>query len=249
MRLKKLILRYFIEFIVIVMGISISFYLEKTNLNAYNEKLKNISLAKIYKNLTQDLIDLEFNASVHRDAAYSGQQIVDRGRYLFENDRDSLGYHLTLVTSGNTFFLDNKEEYTAMKNSGLIELIENQDLIAALQSRYAETKVFKIFDDLFQKVYFDLKRFTFRNVSAEKKPFTKFYGPIQYGAFVGKKPIGLETMNYIIEKTEFHRFHVQIMESRMEEDKEILKLILKELKNDSIQTKKNSWSGIAITED
>ena len=45
---SKIIIRYTLEFVVIVMGISQSFYIEKTNLNLYNEKLKNISLEKIY---------------------------------------------------------------------------------------------------------------------------------------------------------------------------------------------------------
>jgi hypothetical protein len=132
--MKKLATRYFLEFIVIVCGISISFYIEKSNLNSYNEQLKNISLKKIYENLSQDIDDLEYNLMVHQDAAISGQQFIDRGGCLFKNQKDSLGYHLSLITSGITFFLDNREEYSGMKNSGLIELIENQDLVSFLHT-------------------------------------------------------------------------------------------------------------------
>ena len=48
---------------------------------------------------------------VHQDAAISGQQIINRGSYLFKNQKDSLGYHLSLITSGG-LFLDNSEEYS-----------------------------------------------------------------------------------------------------------------------------------------
>ena len=241
MKKKQLAIRYLLEFLVIVLGISISFYIEKVNLATYNEQLKNISLRKIYKNLSQDLIDLEYNAVVHKDAALSGHQIINRGGYLFENDKDSLGYHLSLITSGNTFFLDNKEEYSGMKNSGLIELIENQDLVSSLQSRYAETIIFNVLDDLFLKVYFELKHYTFKHISVKKKNYKKNYGPLSYGAYVGNRPIDRETMNYIIEKTNFHDFYVQIMESRIKEDKKILQLISKELETEVIEAQENSW--------
>ena len=239
--MKKYLIKHGLEFIVIVLGISISFYIEKKNLINYNEKLKNISLEKIYKNLNQDLIDLEFNYTVHKDAAYSGQQIIEHGKYLFEKEKDSLGYHLALITSGSTFFLDNKEEYTAMKNSGLIELIENQSLVSLLQSRYAETKVFSIFDDLFMQVYFDLKKFTFKNIDTQRKPFKKNYGPSTYGNYIGNSPINVETMNYIIEKTQFHQFYTSIMQARIEQDKQILLLIKKELGLQTIEVEKNSF--------
>ena len=244
MTTNKLLTRYFLEFIVIVLGISISFYIEKRNLNAYNEKLKNISLEKIYQNLSQDLEDLEYNKSVHEDLVFSGNQIIHRGEYLFKNKKDSLGYHLSLVSTGLTFFLDNKEEYSGMKNSGLIELIENQDLVASLQTRYAETKIFKVFDDLFLRLYMQLKTLTFRQISNERKAFPKFYGPLTHGAYIGDAPINEEVINYIIEKTGFHQFYVQIMESRIEEDRKILKLIEKELNRKEIETESNSWSDL-----
>lgn len=244
MNFKKLLTRYLLEFIVIVFGISISFYIEKVNLNSYNEKLKNISLEKIYKNLTQDLEDLEYNISVHKDFASSGNHIIQRGDYLFENEKDSLGYHLSLISTGLTFFLDNKEEYSGMKNSGLIELIENQDLVSSLQTRYAETKIFKVFDDLFLRLYMELKSIAFKDISNQRKAFETFYGPLTYGAYIGDKPINGETINYIIEKTGFHNFYIQIMESRINEDKKILKLIEEELNSNRIETERNSWSGM-----
>ena len=44
--MKKYLIKYSLEFLVIVMGISISFLIEKRNLKSYNDELKNISLEK-----------------------------------------------------------------------------------------------------------------------------------------------------------------------------------------------------------
>ena len=238
---RKIIVRYALEFVVIVMGISLSFYIEKTNLNLYNKNLKNISLEKMYVNLSQDLIDLEFNYAVHTDAVKSGKNLIENSEELFYHNKDSLGYHLSLITSAQTIFLDNQEEYTTMKNSGLIELIDNHNLVASLQTRYAETKVFETFDDHFTKLYFNLKGFTFEKISSERKQFQKMYGPISYGIYIGTEPIGNQTMNYIVEKTDFHIFYIQIMKSRIEEDKKILELILEELSVEEIYTKNLSF--------
>lgn len=243
--MKKLAIRYLLEFLVIVCGISISFYIEKSNLNSYNEKLKNISLKKIYKNLSQDIDDLEYNLMLHQDAAFSGQQIINRGGYLFKNQKDSLGYHLSLITSGVTFFLDNSEEYSGMKNSGLIELIENQDLVSSLQTRYAETKIFIVIDEIFTSAYSKLKEYTFKKISNDRMQYPKFYGPLTYGSYIGDKPIDTETMNYIIEKTGMHDFYLEVMKIRIEEDKKIIKLIADELKVDLTLSQKNSWSKMA----
>ena len=45
--MKKYLLKYSLEFLVIVMGISISFLIEKRNAKDYQEELKNQSLKRI----------------------------------------------------------------------------------------------------------------------------------------------------------------------------------------------------------
>ena len=59
--MKKLVTKYLIEFIVIIAGISISFYVEKLNENDYKENLKNQSLKRILKNIETDTRDFKFN--------------------------------------------------------------------------------------------------------------------------------------------------------------------------------------------
>ena len=62
--MKKYLFKYSLEFLVIVMGISISFFIEKRNAKDYQEELKNQSLKRIIKNIEVDLIDLKYNIDI-----------------------------------------------------------------------------------------------------------------------------------------------------------------------------------------
>ena len=66
--MKKLVTKYLIEFIVIIAGISISFYVEKLNENDYKENLKNQSLKRILKNIETDTRDFKFNLDANSRA-------------------------------------------------------------------------------------------------------------------------------------------------------------------------------------
>ena len=63
--MKKYLLKYSLEFLVIVMGISVSFFIEKRNAKDYQEELKNQSLKRIIKNIEVDIIDLKYNIEVN----------------------------------------------------------------------------------------------------------------------------------------------------------------------------------------
>ena len=121
--MKKLIIKYTLEFIVIVVGISLSFYVEKLNEANYKENLKNQSLKRILKNIEVDTGDFEFNSSALKKAIKSSEWIINKE--LKELSRDSIGFHLNRALYYNTIFVDNQEEYRSLQNSGLIEIIEN----------------------------------------------------------------------------------------------------------------------------
>ena len=88
--MKKQLLRYFLEFLVIVLGISISFYLEKQNAIKYKETLKNQSLSRILNNCKVDQVDYLFNLQAQKIAIKSGQWIVDNQYNLSQFSRDSI---------------------------------------------------------------------------------------------------------------------------------------------------------------
>ena len=108
-----------------MLGISISFYLEKQNAIKYKETLKNQSLSRILTNCKVDHEDYLFNLEAQKIAIKSGQWIVDNQSQLAKFSRDSIGYHIGAAISINTIFVDNQEEYRGLQNSGLIELIDN----------------------------------------------------------------------------------------------------------------------------
>ena len=67
MKTKPLVIRYLLEFVVIILGVSISFYIEKQNALKYKETIKNQSLNRILNNSKTDNRDFEFNLEAHQD--------------------------------------------------------------------------------------------------------------------------------------------------------------------------------------
>ena len=66
--MNKLIKKYILEFAVIVLGISISFYVEKQNAIAYKNELKMESLLKLKNNLLSELEGFHFDYEIHSTA-------------------------------------------------------------------------------------------------------------------------------------------------------------------------------------
>ena len=122
--MRKYLLKYSLEFLVIVMGISISFFIEKRNAKDYQEELKNQSLKRIIKNIEVDIIDLKYNIKVNTIATNATNWLVKNNTNYSNISKDSIGIYLNNAILLNTVFVDNQEEYRALQNSGLIELIE-----------------------------------------------------------------------------------------------------------------------------
>ena len=65
--------------------------------------------------------------------------------------KDSIGIYLNNAILLNTVFVDNQEEYRALQNSGLIELIENEKAVTALQNKYIYHEFYKKIEDVIIK--------------------------------------------------------------------------------------------------
>ena len=59
--MKKKVSKYILELLIIVCGISLSFYVDNYTSSVKKNKLKNQSLNRISKNLDIDIIDNKFN--------------------------------------------------------------------------------------------------------------------------------------------------------------------------------------------
>ena len=157
--MKKYLVKYILEFIVIVTGISISFHVEKQNAIKYKEELKVESLKKLKENLLKELDGFHFDYDVHSRASNYSDIIYNRGYNLYINDKDSLGFYLSFLKDAGTIFVENDEEYSALNNSGLIELIENRELVVLLQKKYSDQTWYRKNNDLLLEMY--LKDYSF----------------------------------------------------------------------------------------
>ena len=149
--MRKYLLKYSLEFLVIVMGISISFFIEKRNAKDYQEELKNQSLKRIIKNIEVDIIDLKYNIKVNTIASNATNWLVKNNTNYSNISKDSIGIYLNNAILLNTVFVDNQEEYRALQNSGLIELIENEKAVTALQNKYIYHGFYKKIEDVIIK--------------------------------------------------------------------------------------------------
>ena len=93
--MKKLAVKYLLEFLVIVIGVSISFYAEHYNASLNKIQLKNQSLNRILENLKGDNGDNRFNYKAHNESLMSSDWILTNRNNLSAYSRDTIGFHLS----------------------------------------------------------------------------------------------------------------------------------------------------------
>ncbi|HCC64173.1 MAG TPA: hypothetical protein DEP62_03070 [Flavobacteriales bacterium] len=142
---------YILEFAAVLLGISASLYAENVQELQRNERIKNQSLTRIQRNIEQDIADTDFNIQLHQTGHTSCKWVLDRQSSLTSVHPDSLGKHCGICLQAQTLFVDNQEEYRALQNSGLIELIRSDSLVQALQTKYAKHEFIKNFETTFNE--------------------------------------------------------------------------------------------------
>ena len=226
--MKKYLVRYILEFIVIVTGISISFYLEKQNAIKYKEELKVESLIKLKENLLKELDGFHYDYDVHSWASNYSDIIYNRGNYLYINDKDSLGYYLSFLKYAGTVFVENDEEYSALNNSGLIELIENRELVVLLQKKYSDQTWYKKNNDLLLEMYFRNESF---NQFFESKNRRKHKNIIGYwnSYKANMRYLNDEEINKVSQLGSAHSLYASLLFRAIKQDSLVIKEIEKEL--------------------
>jgi len=228
MKTKTLIIRYTLEFFVIILGVSISFYIEKQNALKYKETIKNQSLKRILNNSKTDNSDFEFNLEAHQDFVKSSYWILQNQNNLSDFSRDSIGYHLGFAIDGNTFFVDNTEEYRGLKNSGLIELIENDSLVSVLQNKHAQRVVITKMEEFITGHIKNNAEFLYTNTKylSEKK---NNLGYAIDRTYIGDFKIPQPVIQNIEQKLRFHQYYIEQTIFELKRNAFIEKLIKKEI--------------------
>ena len=226
--MKNTLFKYTLEFIVIVIGISLSFYVEKMNEEHYRKNLKNQSLKRILKNIEVDTGDFQYNLSATRRALYSIDWLIKNRAVMNSLSRDSIGYHLNRAIYFNTIFVDNQEEYRALQNSGLIEIIENENVVVKLQEKYITHGFMKKIEDIILKKAEKFDAYVFQNLKYQRNK-TNDLG-LQYDrTFVGEKKLPNTIFEMLQEMGFFRRFYSSRIINRKKNDSVLIEEIQNEI--------------------
>ena len=215
--MRKYLLKYSLEFLVIVMGISISFFIEKRNAKDYQEELKNQSLKRIIKNIEVDLIDLKFNIKLNTIATNATNWLVKNNTNYSNISKDSVGIYLNNAILLNTVFVDNQEEYRALQNSGLIELIENEKAVTALQNKYIYHGFYKKIEDIIIKEASFLSDFLYENTLLKSQNINE-YGYNYDRVYLAKNKIPHKVLERLKVKTGYHSYYADRIKNRIKYD-------------------------------
>lgn len=199
------------------MGISISFLIEKRNAKDYQEELKNQSLKRIIKNIEVDIIDLKYNINVNTIASNATDWLVKNNDNYSNISKDSIGIYLNNAILSNTVFVDNQEEYRALQNSGLIELIENEKAVTALQNKYIYHEFYKKIEDVILKEAFFLSDFIYENTLLKSQILNE-NGLIYDRVYLRKNKIPHKVLERLKTKGFFHSFYADKIKSRITND-------------------------------
>lgn len=228
MKIRTLLTRYVLEFVVIILGVSISFYIEKQNAFKYKDSIKNQSLKRILNNSKIDSGDFKFNLAAHKDFVKSCNWILENKKTLSNFSRDSIGYHLSFAIWGNTFFVDNPEEYRGLQNSGLIELIENDTLVSALQNKYAHRVVLIEVEGFINVHIKNNSEYLYSNTEYLSEKTNALGYPIDR-TYTGNFIIPQNVIQNIEEKMRFHKYYINRTNNEIKRVAYIVELINKEI--------------------
>ena len=227
--MKKFILKYFIEFLVIFFGITISFYWEKQNALSYKEELKNASLTKIKRNILYEKEDFELNLSIHNDAVKAIYNLYEFDKYENIKYHDSLSDYLFKSLEYVTVLVENTEEYTSLKNSGLIELIENQEIVTLLQNKYSNHKFIKEIESIILRDFSpELRDFVSRNTKYNLEG-EKYFGIMEPRKYSSKNKIPQYILEKFMNKAQHHKTYIKYVKTQLEMDSEIISKINNEI--------------------
>jgi hypothetical protein len=225
--MKEKVSKYILELLIIVCGISLSFYVDNYTSSVKKNKLKNQSLNRISKNLDIDIIDNKFNLNTLLESVNSSEWILNNQENLSEFSRDTIGFHFNKSINHISIFVDNQEEYRTLQNSGYLELIENEKLVELLQNKYAQHNFMKKLEELIIKKSDRLTDFDFKNLEYTGDSIGK-QGFLVNKRFTGKLNIPNEVFERIFEGSYYRNYYIGLIEKRLVQDS----LLKVEIKNE-----------------
>ena len=134
--MKKIIFKYVIEFSVIVLGISVSFWFDK-----YQKSLDNIDREKeVLSELSTELEVIE-NTIKNRDSVFRFDK--ENLIRIIDDDLENISFtysELLIASIDYRGFSPSEEIYTSLKYDGGLKFIRNSNIKIAIESFYNGTK-------------------------------------------------------------------------------------------------------------
>ena len=140
--MNKNFTKYSLEFVVIIFGILISFFLEERRQNAIEISKKNDSIKQLLKVIEEDINQIDRFIDLQNFSLSSCNLIFENLKKNNLMSNDSIIYHLSYVGRGVRSFFPQEGVFTQLISSDLIKRIDSEDL---------KINLFKLFNE-------DLKR-------------------------------------------------------------------------------------------
>jgi len=226
--MKKYYIRYALEFLVITLGVTLSFFMEYRREKQYKEQLKEQSLSRVLQNLEIDNEDYGFNKAAHLDALNAIRWIDQNHQNVSNFHPDTTGYYIQLAAFTSTTFYDNQEEYRSLQNSGLIEFIEDEEIVIGLQNKYVTHEYMKHLEDEIDGFVERLKPYRHKNVYINSEKTNVRGYPID-ATYTGDSEIPLEVVQALHEKRWWHELYLKRVDELISGDQLLIKEIQLEL--------------------
>ena len=140
--MNKNFTKYSLEFVVIIFGILISFFLEERRQNAIEISKKNDSIKQLLKVIEEDINQIDRFIDLQNFSLSSCNLIFENLKKNNSMSNDSIIYHLSSVGRGLRSFFPQEGVFNQLISSDLIKRIDSEDL---------KINLFKLFNE-------DLKR-------------------------------------------------------------------------------------------
>ena len=147
---------------------------------------------------------------------------------LKKHSRDSIGFHLARANNFLTVFVDNQEEYTTLKSSGYLELIENESIVKSLQNKYSNHAWMKEVERFIIKKSDILIDFEFKNSELNSESLNDL-GFLVDKKYIGDLNIPKEIIGRITDKKFWQKNHLNSIKNRLRKDSILIEEITKEI--------------------
>ena len=136
--MKKYIIRYGFEFVVIFLGILISLYFEQSRQDKIENERKNNSIEQLIKVIDQDIKQIENFVKLQQMSLESSEALYENLRYSSNLSEEKIMYHISSVGRALKSFFPQE---------GIFNQLISSDLIKRIESETLKTKLFKMFNE------------------------------------------------------------------------------------------------------